>query len=424
MLSEGQASEEDELKQALQVLASRRALPATAELEPGAFLHLVKTAWATAAGRDGRRGHLSEGRLATLIEDRIARTFTRNQYQAMFGEGRKLGGVERYSQPVPRDVAEAFLTIALQLWRRPPPSVIGVDFLPLLDPREWSLETIIRNACDVMYGRDGKERTVYCRESRGRGGFSVYKDSGAWRRSLLLATPHDPIVITDPERNLIEWLELMESLLLPRRVEPAASKRPLPLHIWAFREPAMMRDGRSAAYIYSLGRLRSVLLFARGLALSNLEGPEEQGGARDLWDAVASRGVIAIRRRNALVPDNPTIHEDLVFPETVPAAWREDGGPRKIEQLMAIASIERDDRVDYYATDIASSPPAIRFVGSPGVATDHSFLALYRACRAFATSPSPKTDPLVTQAAGEGWELLTPEAFLKTLFPLDATARR
>jgi hypothetical protein len=409
-------SKEEELVQALYAVERRRLLPDSAEVEPGAFLYMVKDAWEQAAGRDGRRGHLSEGRIATLISKRIGRNFSRNQYQAMFGEGRRLGGMERYSQPIPRDVAEAFLGIAFLLWKRPPPDVIGIDFLPIEDPHKLDLAAVARHACDVMYGTEGEDRLIYCRPGQGRGALGLYRESGKFRRSLLLASPHDPIVITDPEQHVLLWQEVMRYLLIPagETVSPDSSDNGDPIHIWAFREPAMRHDGRSAAAMLRLGRLRSVLMFTRGVGVSDAP-------TKELWDEIEKRCVIAMRRRGSPAASHEScIVDDLIFPTEVPSRWSAAGAPARIDALMSVVSFEWD-RPDYHVTDVTSESHAIISVSSPGQASDASFSNLFRACRAFVASgggSDPEGSALLKAACRDGWAFMSPAAFLRQSFPL------
>src|SRR5262245_52980104 len=88
-------------------------LPSFAELEPGSVLHRVREAWSNSQGRDGRRGHLSDSDVAHEMSRTMQQPYSRNQYQVMFGEGRRLADEARYQQGITREIARAFLVVAL-----------------------------------------------------------------------------------------------------------------------------------------------------------------------------------------------------------------------------------------------------------------------------------------------------------------------
>ena len=166
--------QELDLVETLQPLMRREddKLPAACEIEPGYFLRLVLDTWSNGAGRDGRKGHLTDSDIASELGRRTGERFDRNRYQATFGLGKKMADGTRQPQPVTRTVAKALLEIALRNWD-PPLDRSGSkapDTTPFAQLPHSRLDIAIETALKSMYGEDVHNvREVRCQKVVGVG---------------------------------------------------------------------------------------------------------------------------------------------------------------------------------------------------------------------------------------------------------------
>jgi|HubBroStandDraft_5_1064220.scaffolds.fasta_scaffold02604_1 hypothetical protein len=390
-------------------------LPYFAELEPGSILHLVKSAWGGEEGRDGRKtGFLSENDIAQEIRKIIHRAYSRSQFQAMFGEGRMAGAYgNRSRQPVPRDVADAFLKVALRNW------YVGPDGKRhAFRTSSYNLESAIESACTAMYARD---EPVLCIPSPGQGVFGLYAECGNDGASIIAATHNAPVIMHAPEKQVLEWLTLMRSLFNPesRTTEIRESQ---PIHVWAVPEPWISQKHGSMRAMVGIANLRSVFWIVDNLMRAEPDG----SGDRDLWDIVKHRGVIAIKTnpknqpqpRLIAIPRKSSIDEDHIFPSEVPEAWFRAGVPNEAEKLNSLARIghKGEDRVGYYVFDEYKEPISVRArpMPSPGASYDSSFKNLHSASLQFVDRITGQDLLLARQ---EGWAFKRVDEFLKLTLP-------
>lgn len=434
--------EELELLNILASLERKAALPRLAEVEPGALLHLVKTAWSHSQGRDGRKGHLSEQEIANKIGQEIGRPFSRNQFQAMFGDIRRSAqgpAAEPRRQGIPHDIARAYLRTALYYWsiaangqRSDEREKIGVP-IPL--PEGTNLDRIIDNAVHAMFSAvadrtEGQELLVRCRPSPGAGVIGFYEDCGKQGYSIIYATPREPVKMYQPSRQILEWEALCESLL----AAPADTDL---IHVWALREPLISRDTRHTAALYGIGFFQTILMMAK--ALSTLD----KDGEASLWPAIVARGVVVVKRH----PDNDSLRrgqrpielvadrgpsviiEDMIFPGAVPDRWKSRNPNLRPDDLDLLVAVRKDLRTEYNllakAEKAYPTPPVVHYP-APSADSDESFQRLFEACRAFlrmrgASSQGSNVDQqeILISARQEGWFFFDIEAFIHAEFPLD-----
>jgi hypothetical protein len=230
--------EEESLFKALQVLAaSGGRLPEEADVEPGAFLWIVQDAWRKGAGRDGRSGHITDDELASAVKARArAKDFDRNHYQAMFGRGKKKRGTdERYLQKIPREIARAFLDVALKNWKAPS-RVAGErltklpDATPIAGLSTELIDQCVERAVSQMYSEPGVE--VRCRRVLGLGPRALYRQLGEAGYSVVVVSRDGAVRMEDPDSQI----EIMASLLNELLCTPAA-RAVNSVHVWALRRP-------------------------------------------------------------------------------------------------------------------------------------------------------------------------------------------
>lgn len=420
------SSEELALLDALEELKKGPKLPDLAELEPGSFLHLVKEAWASGPGRDGRSGHLTDQEIAELIAQDTGKRFSRNMFQSMFGDARQ-SRTSRRRQGIPPEVARGYLRVALAHWRRTP-GTTGKQFDPIWAAPE-DIEPAIDHACAAMFP-DFDDELVYCVPSPGPGPRGFYREAGAIGQSVLVASARGPVLITDPSTQIFEWQWIMRSLLMS---EAATQRRSI--HIWVLREPLIVRDPNHVAALYGLAELQKVLMVARALGqVSNSRQPEEDSDA-DLWRVISARSCIAIRCH----PDNSPnavpqhhaetelpIYKDTVIPQQLPTRWKTRLDGHTVDELTSIIT-ELDGRYEYHTfapTPRYAVPPVVH-MPSPSPVADSSFNTLYQAGREFLgvdetrkTRGKTAARPHLEAAQRQGWLLLNAEEFLTAEFPL------
>ena len=411
------APEERQLIAALETLALEPRLPEIAEVEPGALLHLVKIA-GRKAGRDGRRRHLTDEQVAKSITALRGSGFSRNQYQAMFGEGRVLGQVKNYKQGIPQDIAEAYMRVALNHWRKIEDSD---SFYPLFDPGSIDLDQVIENAIDAMYDRvpgkpDSAARLeVYCRAAPGPSIQQFYKEAGEAGQSIIVLARKQPITMSDPATQIPEWMRLMEFLL-----DTAPARTSHALHVWAFEEPLVSDHPEDVKVLTRLARLQAVLTVARSIFVAQ--------DKREFWNVIDERCPMAILRRDR--PDaksgakNAFIDPGQIFPEKPPLGWKARGIQEAgITSLVAIARTGRVTYSSYEQMPLYPIPPVLE-LSSPAAAADQAFRNLHLACLGamglanFGEAGDVSAAQAVTLAKEEGWSFIRPSGFVGQSFPL------
>jgi hypothetical protein len=432
-----------ELEEALVVLESTEPeLPDIAEIEPGAFLHLVHRAWTDAQHRDGRRGHLSDQDLASMIQARTQRPFTRNQYLTAFGEGKRSrdAGPLRYKTGIPRDVAWAYLRIAFDNWALNPPGHPN-KYQPLLVQGRTVSDTAINNACDQMYptrtGLREPERVVYCRESPGFGVRSFYRECGRHGRSVIVSTTQDAFVMTDIGVQLPDWEYVLNALFAPNHAAADQTSSGHSIHVWAFKEPWIADDERSYKSMTGLTNLQGLLKVELALHKARATAPVSDDGARRrarLWNLIQERCVIAIKlhpsnnaiRGSTLVeealPRPPRIAEDFIFPTAVPQEWARRGVSAGPDELISVVTVDGHDLLTYNGFAPTAQYPDTRSliqVPQPSVACSQAFLALYRASVA-ARHRSEQPEANLSDAHAEGWRFFSPTEFIELSLPISA----
>jgi hypothetical protein len=430
-----------ELEEALAVLEGADRLPDVAEIEPGAFLHLVHKAWTDVQRRDGRRGHLSDQELASRIQERIQRPFTRNQYLTAFGEGKRSrdGSSLRYKTGIPRDVAAAYLRIAFDNWSLKPPGSSSGRFEPLLVKGRTVSDTAVNNACKAMFDKqDGlreSEQVVYCRESPGFGVRSFYRECGRHGRSMIVSTTRDAFVMADIGNDLPNWEYVLRALFEPDDSEPDQAQAPESIHIWALKEPWIADDPRSYKSMLGLTNLQGLLKLEFALHKARRVGPAsgvDIRGRSRLWSLIDRRCVIAIKlhhlndiaRGDSRVEEaarrHAYIQEEFIFPNAVPQEWTRRGISAGTDELISVVTVDHEGHLTYNGfapTAQDRNKRAIIQVPSPSAACSQAFLCLYKACVA-AQRPSEESGAILQEALADGWRFFSPSQFVDLSLPV------
>jgi hypothetical protein len=402
--------------------ANAEHLPSIAELEPGAFLHFVNDAWGGEEGRDGRRGYLSEERIAQAIKKRIDRAFSRNQYQSMFGDGRRAGrDGDRSRQPVPRDVAKAFLEVAFDHW-----SMDQTGNAKPYDAAGINLRKAVDNACNAMFAQ---EEPVYCKPSPGQGPFGLYEQCGETHTSIIVATQRQPVVMKNPAKQINEWLRLMRSLLRPE-IQEALEKKPI--HVWAILEPWVGPKPESLEAMHGISNLRYVFWAVNNIMNANTANPTD----KLLWEIQKKRSVVAIKRdprnraqpRLATVPKSSPIIQTDIFPDEIPALWSKMGVTNNADDLNSLVTLRANQGSGvvegYYVFDYYEPRPpyfCAKYMPSPGPTTNESFQRLYSATRQFLEPSSGTQDRDL--ASDDGWHFMGIDEFIDIRLPSEERAR-
>jgi hypothetical protein len=435
------SEDQRELQEALEVLERGPQLPDIAEIESGAFLHLVHRAWTDVQRRDGRRGHLSDQELASRISARIHRPFTRNQYLTAFGDGRRSrdGSSLRYKTGIPRDVAAAYLRIAFDNWALKPPGSAD-RFEPLLVQGRNVSDTAINNACRAMFDHEGDdddprdaERVVYCREAPGFGVRSFYRECGRHARSLIVTTTRDAFVMGDVGRDLTGWEDVLRALFEPDHTESSQASESI--HVWALKEPWITDDRRSYKSLMGVTNLQGLLRLELALHKARAAAPASDVGMRSrarLWPLIQRRCVVAVKlhpSNDALRGDDREregirrprlIADEFIFPNAVPQEWTRRGVSSGTDELISVVTVDGQNQLTYNGfAPIAQDRKrrAIIQVPSPSAACSLAFLTLFRACVAF-RQPSEEGKTILEEARAEGWRFFSPAEFIDLPLPL------
>lgn len=391
-------------------------LPPWAELEPGSFLYYVKEIWEKEQDRDGRRGHLSDQEIANKISERIGKRFTRNQFQSVFGAGRK----EQKQKPVvTREIAEAFLIVAFSHWSL---EVTFTDdrevknYHRILPYNNIDLNVLVDEIVHRMYN---EEIDVRCIPAGGMGPIGFYRQCRRLRNSVIIATEQQHLFMADPGTGLADWLENFRTFF--RDIEIQEN---YPLHIWAVREPIISDDPRHLCSLYDIGRLRTALMVARAMCFSKKHFPS--------WELVSQNSIIAVLQNNnndryrseapCLDMDmdcEPPIQSDFIFPSVVPSVWQSKDEELSVNQLNFITTIS-----DYAVGDLSSSyyvilhernnrtPPVVPKI-SPSRDSDKSFRNLFLACRGAINQDSVNLEKdIYLSAIHHGWRFYSADEFL------------
>ncbi len=200
------SEKELQLEQILRALEKKPELPEQFQPEPGAFLHLVKEAWGGEIGRDGRRGFLSEEKLAGKIQERVNHPYTRNQWQTMFGGGRRAYRTI-WKQAIPRDVAKGFLEIAFAYWSVGP----NGSSRPFVTSPSINIAQAIENACEAMFGSGP---AVVCRSVLEPGGIDKNENLCPLLKKLV-EDNNQPISLQDIEFSMEMRFHRMKNISAP-----------------------------------------------------------------------------------------------------------------------------------------------------------------------------------------------------------------
>jgi hypothetical protein len=416
-------------------------LPDVAEIEPGAFLHLVHRAWTDVQRRDGRRGHLSDQELASLISARIHRPFTRNQYLSAFGDGRRSRDDSplRYKTGIPRDVAAAYLRIAFDNWALKPPGSAD-KFAPLLVEGRNVSDTAINNACRAMFDHEDDEddsreaeRVVYCREAPGLGVRSFYRECGHHARSVIVTTTRDAFVMGDVGRDLTVWEDVLRALFEPDHTYSNQASESI--HVWALKEPWITDDRRSYKSLMGLTNLQGLLRLELALHKGRAAAPASDVGMRSrarLWPLIEQRCIVAVKlhpsndalrgddRDGAGVRRPGLIADEFIFPNAVPQEWTRRGVSAGTDELISVVTVDGHSQLTYNGfAPIAQDRKrrAIIQVPPPSAACSLAFLMLHRACVAF-RHPSKESKTILEEASAEGWRFFSPTEFIDLPLPV------
>ncbi len=395
-------------------------LPMWAEIEPGSFLYVVKEIWEREQDRDGRRGHLSESKIAALISELANRKFTRNQYQSMFGAGRK---EQKSRQDVPKEVARAFLLIAFRHWSfgHLDSDDSGNENISCILPElSTNYEEIVNKIIEHMYSTD---IPIKCLPVPGLGPKGFYRECRKRNRSVIIATKKEHIVMNDPGSGLKEWAETVRILFKYQH-----KKEYDMMHIWAIKEPLISDDPRSIGNLHDIGLLQTAFLVARALCLSKDEFPS--------WEELSRKCVIVMLldktndkyRSENLPPGNSEenlISDYFIFPNEVPWVWRSrDDEKLSLNDINFITTIDEEPQGDiqvgyniFLHKENSKTPPVIQ-KNSPSNDSDKSFKNLYLACKQYSENTNDEELIQILQnAQNHKWQFMTAEEFLNVRVP-------
>lgn len=408
---------EDELKQYLANISEYNYLPHWAELEPGSFFYVVKLIWEREQDRDGRRGHISESKIAEEISKLLGRKFTRNQYQSMFGSGRK---DQKSKTVIPKDIAEAFLIVAFQNWSFGHTDQTETSgFKNIFQGLNTNLEDLAKQICNLVYSYDSEVR---CVPSPGLGPRGFYRECRKNNRSVILAAEREHIVMDSPGSGFTNWLGHI--LLYFRDIEK--NNAPL-MHVWVFREPLISLNSKQIYSFHDIGKLRTAFFIARGMCMS-------QKPRYPTWEKLSQRCIVVMFlnrnndkfRKEKKQPfknyDNPIL-EDLIFLNELPWDWVSQGENGNSTDLKFATTIKENEQreldIDYYKIigENCEIPPIIK-KNTPGVDTDQSFKNLYKSCRHYIDYKANGTQTdLLAAAVQHRWSFMTADEFLDLRIP-------
>ncbi len=414
--------DEEELTKYLLRSSEFSRLPPWAELEPGSFLYYVKDIWEKERGRDGRRGHLSDNDIADKIGEIIGRKFTRNQFQSLFGAGRK---DQKQKPVVPMEISEAFLLIAFKHWSS---DIVengegaGEEeqaFERILPYASLDLNEVVQQIVHRMYAA---EIPVRCVPATGMGPIGFYRQCRKENSSVIVATEREHIVMKDPGEGLFDWMENIRTYF--RDIDKLRSGIK---HIWVVKEPVISDDFRALSSIHDFGLLRTVFMSARAMCMSRKRFP--------VWEEVSHRSIVVmlLNKNNNKYrvekvsldtsTENP-IDEYFIFPNEVPSVWKSQEENISVSDLNFITTVKEADtqelKIDYNIflhKEESLTAPVVK-KSSPGKDSDRSFRNLYIACcdyQNFRTGNVPSETLLAAQK--HGWRFLLADEFLSLLIP-------
>ena len=391
------SNKERELFQALQRLSEGRgALPELAEIEPGAFIWLVREAWREGARRDGRSGHLKDEEVAEKIAQAPGvEEFDRNRFQLQFGKGKRLASGKIYHQAITKPVAEAYLTIALNHWdisaRSPKDrSQIWSLCTPFADLDRTYLDVCVKNAIGAMY-RGDDAGAVYCLLPPGFGPKALYRDFGQQGSSVIVVGRPDAIRISDRESQILVLAELL-NLQLDQGRGPAAKS----LHIWAQEEPARSDPEKMIPLLGGIASLREML----GVVLEVEENADTDGDTA--WKHVdLERCIIAIREC-----DGGKAAEAVFWPKT-PETWVRQGLSSSPRDFIPVFARNPEGEQQFYSFSTGEDPTATPFidVGDPRNGMAEELTSLHEAAKALHEGRQSSADT-------SGWKLYTLREFV------------
>lgn len=410
---------EGELKRYLIGSSDFTRLPPYAELEPGSFLYYVNAIWAKEQSRDGRRGHLSDSDIADKISEIIGKKFTRNQFQSLFGAGRK---EQKQKGIVPRDVAEAFLAVAFTHWsceEHDEEGVSEITYTTILPHHDIDFKQLVNEIGFRMYSAG---LPVRCAPATGIGPIGFYRQCRKENSSVIVATEREHIVMKDPGEGLFDWMENIRTYF--RDIDKFQSGIK---HIWVVKEPVISDDFRALSSIHDFGLLRTVFMSARAMCMSRKRFP--------VWEEVSQRSIVVMllnknnnKYRVEKVSldtsmENP-IDEYFIFPNEVPSVWKSQEENISVSDLNFITTVKEADKqelkVDYNIflhKEESLTAPVVK-KSSPGKDSDRSFRNLYKACcdyQKFREGSVPSETLLAAQK--HGWRFLLADEFLGLLIP-------
>ena len=382
---------EYELKNYLRNIAKIKALPAWAELEPGAILYVIEKYWE----RDGRSGHLGEKQIASEISKIIGRKFTRNNYQSMFGSGRKT--------KVPQEVAKAFLSIAFKKWSYGhTDSNDGFHYIfPEKDETEH--DVLINLITCLIYEND---EPVICQPSEGLGPLGFYKQCRESDHVVIVAAEQEHITMDDPGQGLIDWNKSIYTYFANIDIQNSFLK-----HIWVFREPFISDEKDSMRGLYDIGLLRTAFMSARAMCLK---------GQMDLkWEQLSERCLVVMLMNsynNSYRINNADIRPVLQNPIIEHFIFRKET-PTMIVTIRE--KPEEDIGLDYNKImDRDKRQPSLSPIISPGRESDQSVKNLYLCSKQYINSiHSEEMMKLLADAMSNGWKFMTADEFLDLKIP-------
>ncbi len=410
---------EDELKKYLLRSSNFTHLPPYSELEPGSFLYYVKEIWEREQDRDGRRGHISESEISEKISQLIDKKFTRNQFQSLFGAGRR---DQKLKSVVPRDVAEAFLTVAFTHWSSEIIEENGKQrkvYERILPNNNIDINELVSQISFRMYSPD---LPVRCAPASGLGPLGFYRQSRKDNCSIIIATARQHIVMNDPGGGLFDWIENIRTFF--RDIEIIDTQT---MHIWVVKEPIISNDSRVLASIYDIGMLKTAFMTARAMCLTRDTFPS--------WEKVARQSIIVMllnknnnkyrqKQTDFRIDQENPIEEYFIFPDEVPVPWQSQEENLSAGDLNFITTVHDNQqggiKIEYniflHKGD-RFTPPVVK-KSRPSNDSDRNFRNLYLCCLDYINSKrGNSTSKLLTAAEQHGWRFYTAEEFLNIMVP-------
>ncbi|MEM7620660.1 MAG: hypothetical protein AAF228_09390 [Pseudomonadota bacterium] len=412
---------EDELKNYLRNVKSLDRLPYWAELEPGSFFYVAKEIWEREQERDGRRGHMTETAIAKKISQIIGRKFTRNQYQSLFGAGRK---TQKSKPGIKRDLAEAFLTVAFENWSFGHVDVSDENhggFKSIFPGKEAGLKCLITEVCNKLYK---SQDMLQCIAAPGLGPNGFYRKCRKNDQTVIVASETVHILMDDdPAQGFIDWLKNISIFF--RSIATDQSSR---LHIWVLREPVITNDSRCLKTFYDIGLLKTAFRIGRAIGLTENRFPQ--------WEHLLRSCVIVLFREKSndkyrpqksdvIADEGNPISEYFIFPRDIPSSWKLKNGTgttmNGFNALVTIKNLPSGMNDIKYNTfrerGIYESPPIFE-KPSPSKGSDQSFKNLYLASSEYVNpNKSKSSNSLLDAAQKHGWKFMTIEEFFELKIP-------